>query len=484
MEKALPHPTSETSPTATVSTWSPRLWGILLVCCSALFIDALDVSMVSVALPSIGADLGLSTTELQWIMTGYVLTFGALLLLGGRVADLFGRRKVLLFALAGFAAASFMGAVVDSGVLLILSRVLKGIAAACTAPAAMSIVTTTFREGRDRNKALGIFAIFGASGYSFGLVVSGLLTEMGWRWTFLMPVPVALTVLIVGYFLIPTHRPQRQSGFDVLGAVTLTSGLLLGVYGIVTLAEDQNTIYSLGAIVAALVLIASFIKVETTSRHPLIRLGIFRQSTLVRANVIKVVLLGSFLSFQFVMTLYLQNSLEWSPMHMALALAPTGVLVMAISPFVGRLIGRFGALKLIMVSLSCLSAAYVTFLFLANTSEPSYAVHILPSVVLLGLGFAFGVAPTVSQGTSGVDDAEQGLAAGLLNTSGQVGGAVVLAGVTALIASGTDTTGAEDGITPFLPGLYLTTAVVLAGLVIASKPMWTLGKSRPPLRRE
>lgn len=470
--------------TSTTVSWSPQLWGILLVCCSALFIDALDVSMVSVALPSIGQDLALSTTELQWIMTGYVLTFGALLLLGGRVADLFGRRKVLLFALAGFAAASFMGAIVDSGSLLILSRILKGVAAACTAPAAMSIVTTTFREGRDRNKALGIFAIFGASGYSFGLVVSGLLTELGWRWTFLMPVPVALTVLVVGYFLIPDHRPQRQGGFDVLGAVTLTGGLLLGVYGIVTLAEDHNTVYSLGAIALAVVLIAGFVGVETKSRFPLIRLGIFRQSTLVRANLIKVVLLGSFLSFQFVMTLYLQNSLEWSPMQMAMALAPTGVLVMAISPFVGRFIGRFGTTPLIIVSLSCLSAAYVSFVFLANTSEPSYPLHILPSVLLLGFGFAFGVAPTIEQGTSGVDDAEQGLAAGLLNTSGQVGGAVVLAGVTALIASNADATATGSGISPFLPGLYLTTTVVLVGLIIASKPMWTLQKSRHSRRLE
>ena len=475
--------TEHPSGSPTSLAWAPRLWGVLFVCCFALFLDALDVSMVSVALPSIGADLALSTTQLQWVVTGYVLTFGGLLLLGGRIADLLGRRRVFLVALAVFAAASLMGAVVDSGILLIVSRVLKGIAAACTAPAAMSIVTTTFREGKDRNKALSIFAIFGACGYSFGLIFSGFLTELGWRWTFIMPAPVAIGVLIAGYFLIPRHKPTGNSGFDVLGALTLTSGLLLGVYSIVTLPESDHLSMSLGTLAASILLLASFIAIEKKVRYPLIRLGIFHNRPVVRANLIKVALLGSFLSFQFIMTLYLQTVLGWSPLQMALALAPTGVMVMIISPLTGRLVTRYGPIRLIMISLGSLSAAFVVFLVFSNTNDPSYAVHLLPSVILMGVGFGFGVSPTIAQGTSGVADSEQGLASGLINTSGQVGGAIVLACVTALISAGAGATASVDaGINQFRPGIFFITAVVIAGLAVASSAYWF--KEKPGKTRQ
>lgn len=187
--------------------WSLKLWGILAVLCLVLFLDGLDVSMVGVALPSIGNELGLSTTSLQWIINGYVLGFGGLLLLGGRTADLLGRRKVFLIALAVFAIASLVGGLVDNGTLLIASRFVKGLAAAFTAPTAMSILTTTFKEGPARNRALSVFSVFGASGYSSGLILGGLLTSAGWRFTFLMPVPFAVIALIGGYFLIPRDRP-------------------------------------------------------------------------------------------------------------------------------------------------------------------------------------------------------------------------------------------------------------------------------------
>lgn len=187
--------------------WSLKLWGILAVLCLVLFLDGLDVSMVGVALPSIGNELGLSTTSLQWIINGYVLGFGGLLLLGGRTADLLGRRKVFLIALTVFAIASLVGGLVDNGTLLIASRFVKGLAAAFTAPTAMSILTTTFKEGPARNRALSVFSVFGASGYSSGLILGGLLTSAGWRFTFLMPVPFAVIALIGGYFLIPRDRP-------------------------------------------------------------------------------------------------------------------------------------------------------------------------------------------------------------------------------------------------------------------------------------
>src|SRR5262245_51988192 len=206
----------------TAQRWSPRLWGVLMVVCTVVALDALDVSMVGVALPSIRADLGVSTSALQWVVSGYVLGYGGLLLLGGRAADLLGRRRVFLVALAVFAGASLLGGVVSDGSLLIAARFIKGMAAAFTAPAALSIVTTTFPEGPARNRAISIFGVFGASGYSLGLVFSGLMTQVGWRWTFLLPVPIALVTLALATRLVPrTARPERDGrGYDVPGALT------------------------------------------------------------------------------------------------------------------------------------------------------------------------------------------------------------------------------------------------------------------------
>src|SRR3954452_19155042 len=200
---AMTSPLTTSAAAAPTVRWTPRLWGTLLVLCAAMFLDALDVSMVGVALPSIGADLGLSTSTLQWIVSGYILGYGGLLLLGGRAADLLGRRQVFLVALGVFAVASLLGGLVDSGPLLIATRFIKGLSAAFTAPTGLSIITTTFAEGRMRNKALPSYAVFGASGYSSGLIFGGLMTGIGWRWTFLMPVPIALIALAAGYVLLP-----------------------------------------------------------------------------------------------------------------------------------------------------------------------------------------------------------------------------------------------------------------------------------------
>src|SRR5262249_32848235 len=239
------------------SRWNPRVWGLLVVLCGALFLDALDVSMVGVALPSIRADLGLSTASLQWVVSGYVLGYGGLLLLGGRAADLLGRRRVFLAALGVFAGASLLGGLVSSAALLIAARLVKGMAAAFTAPAGLSIITTTVAEGPATNRALSIYSAFGAAGFSLGLVLSGLLTEISWRWTLLLPAPVAAVILVAGMRLIPrtgqtglTHagnqarfrdhtspggrrRPARR-GFDLLGAATVTAGMLLLVYAVVS----------------------------------------------------------------------------------------------------------------------------------------------------------------------------------------------------------------------------------------------------------
>ncbi|MFF5264514.1 MFS transporter [Actinomadura viridis] len=470
---------TDTSPVSAVRTprpaeqkWTPRLWGVLAVLCAVLFLDGLDVSMVGVALPSIGAELGLSTTALQWIVNGYVLGYGGLLLLGGRTADLLGRRRVFLTALAVFAVASLVGGLVDDGALLIVTRFVKGLAAAFTAPTAMSILTTTFHEGPARNRALSVFSVFGASGYSSGLILGGLLTSFGWRWTFLTPVPLALLALVAGIALIPRDRPAAGGGHDLIGAATLTSGMLLAVYTVVSAPErgwlDPLTV---GSIVLAVALLAGFVITENRVAHPLIRLGILRIGSIVRANLSIVALFGSYLSFQFMMTLYLQDVLGWSPLKMALALLPAGLLVAVGSPFVGRLIDRYGTPRLILASMTSLSLGYAWFLATAG-STPHYAFTVLPTMLLLGGGFAFGFSSIMSQATDGIDDSEQGLASGLVQTSGQVGAALVLAAVTALVAGGSHTgTGGGTDFGQFHPGVNLVTGVAVVGLLLNVVPL-------------
>src|SRR5580700_11064388 len=242
--------------------WSPRLWAILIVLCGALFLDGLDVSMVGVALPDIRNALGLSTSSLQWVVSGYVLGYGGLLLLGGRAADLLGRRRVFLAALAVFAVASLFGGLVSSPELLIGARFIKGIAAAFTAPAGLSLLTTTFREGPMRNRAISIYSAFGASGFSLGLVLSGLLTEVSWRLTLLVPAPVALLTLIAAMRFIPRSSDdgeranRRNRKFDIPGAITVTGAMLLLVYTVVAAQQagwgSARTIGSFAAVVVAL----------------------------------------------------------------------------------------------------------------------------------------------------------------------------------------------------------------------------------------
>jgi EmrB/QacA subfamily drug resistance transporter len=457
--------------------WTPRLWGVLAVLCAVLFLDGLDVSMVGVALPSIGTELGLSTTSLQWIVNGYVLGYGGLLLLGGRTADLLGRRKIFLIALGVFAVASLVGGLVDNSTLLITTRFIKGLAAAFTAPTALSILTTTFHEGRARNRALSVFSVFGASGYSSGLILGGLLTSFGWRWTFLIPAPLAVAALIAGIALIPRDKRAAEGGHDLLGALTLTAGMLLAVYTVVS-APDRGWLdpVTIGSIVLAAALLIGFVIIENRVAHPLIRLGILKVGTIVRANLSMIALFGSYLSFQFMMTLYLQDVLRWSPLKMALALLPAGLLVALGSPFVGRLIDRYGTPRLIITSMTSLGLGYVWFLATAGNA-PHYAVTILPTMLLLGGGFAFGFSSIMAQATHGIDDSEQGLASGLVQTSGQVGAALVLAVVTALVAGGRPA-GSNADFSQFHPGVNLVTGVAVVGLLLNLVPLLNRNRGR------
>lgn len=449
-------------------TWDARLWGALLVVCGVIFLDGLDVSMVGMSLPSIGADLGVSLSSLQWVVTGYVLGYGGLLLLGGRTADLLGRRRVFLIALAVFAVVSMLSSLASNPELLIAARFVKGIAAAFTAPAALSIITTTFHEGPDRNRALSIFTTCAASGFSMGLILGGALTEVGWRWTFLMPGPVALIVLLFGLKLIPNSpRDDAAGGYDVPGAITVTGGMLSLVYAVVG-AEGAGwvSVQTIGLFALAVVLLAGFVAIELRTKHPLVRLGILRNASLRRANLAILTVFGSYVAFQLIGTMYLQNLLGWSSFQTALGFLPAGILVVTLSPNVGKIVDRVGTEKMIIVAMALFVAGYA--LAQRIGPESAYFSTVFPTIVLLGLGFALGFPSLNIQAVSGVPDREQGLASGLFNTSNQVGGAVVLAIVTAVISSRTAGDTAPSGVlSAYKSGLGVVAGIAALGLVIA-----------------
>ncbi|AZM51849.1 MFS transporter [Streptomyces sp. WAC 01529] len=461
-----------TSPLTAVSAsperWTPRLWGTLLVLCAAMFLDALDVSMVGVALPSIGSELNLSTSTLQWVVSGYILGYGGLLLLGGRAADLLGRRRVFLIALGVFALASLLGGFVDSGPLLIASRFIKGLSAAFTAPAGLSIITTTFAEGPVRNRALTIYTTCAATGFSMGLVLSGLLTEASWRLTMLLPAPIALLALIAGVKLIPrSAREKNKGGYDVPGAVTGTAAMLLLVFTVVEAPEaGWASARTLLSFLAAAVLLAVFVRIELRTASPLVRLGVLRSGPQLRAQLGAMTFFGGYVSFQFLATQYFQSLLGWSALETALAFLPAGALVALSSTKVGSVIDRFGTPRVIVAGFVLLVASYVLFLRISLT--PAYAAVVLPSMILLGLACAL-VFPSLNiQATNGVDDDEQGMVSGLLNTSIQVGGAIFLAIVTAVVtaSSHADDSSPQAVLDSFRPGLIVVTVIAVAGLLI------------------
>jgi MFS family permease len=447
---------------------------LLLVLCTVLALDGLDVSMVGVALPSIGQELNLGTDSLQWIVSAYVLGYGSLLLLGGRLADLLGRRRIFLIALTVFAAASLLGGLVDDPTLLIATRFIKGLAAAFTAPTGFSIITTNFAEGRERNRALSIFSTFGASGFSLGLVVGGLMTTMSWRWTFLVSVPVAIAVVLLGLKFIPKDNPadqEKDSGHDIWGAVTLALGMLGLVYTLVSAPErGWGSVATIVGFAVSAAILTAFAVIEKRVPHPLIRFSILKEGWVARANLSAVGLFGSYLSFQFIVTLFLQSVLGWSPLSMALALLPAGLLVVATAPFADKFIDRFGAPRLIVVGLAALTLGYILFLRVGTT--PNYAIDILPSILLLGVGFALAFPSINVQATAGIRNSEQGLAAGLIQTSTQVGAALVLAVTTAVISGhGTHVqSSAAEMLAQYRPGLILSGVVAISALAVAAAP--------------
>ncbi|MFC9857109.1 MULTISPECIES: MFS transporter [unclassified Streptomyces] len=455
---------------------------MLLVLCGTIFLEGIDVAMLAVAVPSIRSDLGLSTGTTAWVMSAYVLGYAGFTLLGGRAADLLGRRRMFLVWLTVFLLFSGLGGFATEGWMLVVARFVTGVASAFMTPAAMSLITTSYAEGPQRNKALLVFAGTAAGGFSLGLVIGGLLTQLGWRWVFFAPVLLAALLLIAALRTVPVEpRPVRTGGFDLPGAVAAAGAMLLLAYGIVRLEHGlDGWLWTAGAFAAGLVLVPLFVAIERRASAPLVRLSMLRRAAMIRADLGALLFVGSFFGFQFVMTLYLQELRGWSSLQTALAMVVMGsdaVLAPTLTP---RLVDRYGNTKVVLGGFVLAVASYG--LFLPVGLDWSYAA-MLPTLFLTGMAFALAYGPLSIAATDGVPDSEQGLAGGLLHTSTQFGSAVGISAVTAVygIASAGADGSAGATLTAFRAALVVPVVMVVLGALITALGLRRRKGTRPPV---
>jgi len=447
------------TPSPALQRMSSREWALLLVLCGALFLEGIDVAMLNVAVPSIRSDLDLSTGTAHWVISAYVLGYAGFMLLGGRTADLFGRRHVFLTALGVFVVFSGLGGLADTGWLLILARFVTGVAAGFMMPAGLSIITTSFEEGPLRDRAVVIYGATGAAGFTLGMVAGGLLTTISWRWVFFAPVLVGGLLLVAGRALIrpDAARPVAVHRFDLTGAVTVTAGMVTAVYGLVTLGEAHDVAGGVSSLAVAVLLFLLFVRHERRSPAPLVRLGIFRRRGLLRTNLAGLLYMGAFFGFQFLITLYLQDLRGWSPLETGLAFAIMGIDLVLAPLLTPALVRRFGNAPVMVAGFASAVLAFVLFLRLDH--DWAYP-QMLPMLILVGVAFALAYGPLTLAATEGVSEDEQGLAGGLLYTSFQFGAALGLAAVTIVLAG--DRSGA-----PAI-GDYRTALLVPAVMALAA----------------
>ena len=404
---------------------NPHRWRILAVVATAFFMTILDVSIVNVALPSIGRDLDFARGDLQWVITAYAITFGGFLLLGGRAADLLGRRRVFIVGVALFTIASLVCGLAQSEGMLIASRAVQGLGGAIISPAALSIVMTSFEEGADRNKALGVWGALGGSGAAVGVLAGGVLTEyLSWRWIFFVNVPVGVVVLLLTPRIVPESRREGSGRqYDALGAVLVSAGLALLVYAI---SEAPNvgwgTARTILLLILSIALLIGFLVNERRAKDPLMPFHIFRVRTVAGANAVGALLGAVIFANFFVLTLYVQGVLGFSPIKTGLTfLATAGTAVLA-AGVAQALTTRFGAKPIIIIGLTLLTAAMVWYSQIPE--HGSYVSDLLPGYLMVGVGIAFAFVPVSIAALAGVAEREAGLASGLINTSQQIGGAI------------------------------------------------------------
>jgi EmrB/QacA subfamily drug resistance transporter len=403
----------------------PRRWKALILICTAIFVVVLDIAIVNVALPTIQADLHFADRNLQWVIAAYGLTYGGFLLLGGRASDLIGRRIMFMIGLALFGGASLVCGLSTSSAMLIVARGVQGLGAAIVTPAALSIISVTFTEGSERNKALGAWGAVGGSGAAAGVLMGGVLTKyLGWEWIFWVNVPVAALVLILTpIYVRESRREDVVHDYDLPGAISVTSGLIVLVYAISQApVEGWGTFRTIGLLVVAGVLLAFFLVWEWREDEPLMPLSIFRIRLVAAANGVGFLLAGGMYGTFLLLTLYMQDVLRLSVLQTGVAfLATAGTAVVMAGP-AQALTTRLGAKPVLVTGMALLTAGCLWYTQIS--ADGSYVVDLLPGFVAVGIGIPFAFIPVTIAALAGVTHEKAGLASGLVNTSQQVGGAI------------------------------------------------------------
>jgi len=433
----------------------------------------MNLSSINVQIPAIRQSLHLSTATAQFVVSAYLVTYAGFLLLGGRLADVLSRRLVFIGGVALFGLASLMGGLAGDPTLLVVARAVQGIGAALTAPAAMSIITTTFAEGPERNRALGIYSAMGASGFASGAVLSGVLTSvLNWRWGFFDYVIIAaLVILLTPVLVAKTHHPDAQTrGFDLAGALSITAGLLVLVYAV----GDANAAavgQTLALIVLTIILLVVFVVIEMRAHTPMLPFGIFRSRMLTSANMVALTFLAAFTGLLFISTLYMQNVLGFYKFKAGLAFVPMGIVAAIVSNLAPLLVTRLG-IRLVLVLGMLLLAVGIALTGLISTSGTFWNI-VLPSL-LVGAGLSLAFPPMTIAAVTGVQDTDQGLASGLIVTGQQLGGALGLALVTVVAAAFTPEVAgmhpqaiSQALVSGFRPALLLASAFAFLGTLIA-----------------
>ena len=456
----------------------PKRWLVLAVTVAAQFMVILDVAVVNVALPAIKHDLHFSQESLQWVITAYSILFGGALLLGGRLADLLGRRRLFIAGLALFTASSLLCGLAWSEGSLIAFRAVQGLGGALLAPAALSIVVTTFREGRDRNIALAVWGAASGSGGAVGVLLGGVLTSyLTWSWIFFVNLPVGVAVLAVSPWLLSESRAAlAHRHFDISGATSITAGLMVLVYAITRASQhgwgDTATV---GLFATAAVLIAAFVGIEARSPAPLLPLRIFRLRTLSAANATMLTIGATAFGQFFLMTLYLQEVLRYSAIETGVAFIAITVAIVVVSNLAQALTTRLGARPVLSAGLLLTAAAGVVYAQMP--ADGHYFWNVLPGLILGGVGLALSFVPVMIAGLTGVQPADAGVASGLINTSRQIGGSIGLAAVTTIAATATGNYAHSHAVLTtsdpalahgFQVAFYALSGLALAGAAIAA----------------
>ena len=461
-----------------------RRWIALILLCAAQFVVVLDASIVNVALPSIGRALHFSEQNLQWVVNAYVLVFGGFLLLGGRMADLLGRRRVFMGGLVLFGLASLAGGLASSEGMLIAARAVQGLGGAILSPAALSIVTTTFKEGSERNRALGIWGAVAGSGGAAGVLLGGVLTDSaGWEWIFFVNTPITFLAAFLAPRLIDESRADASvRHFDTAGAVTVTAGLSILVYAMVDATNaGWGSTQTISLLILSLALLVSFVVIELRSRAPLVPFRIFRSRSITGANVTGLLLGASLFSMFFFVSLYMQQVLGYSPLKAGFSYLPLAVTIILSAGIASQLVSRFGFKPILVAGMGLVAIGLL--MFSGVSVDGSYASDVLPASVIAGAGLGFSFVPVTIAAVSGVRDDDAGLASGLINTSQQIGGALGLAVLSTIAISRTNalTAGTHAPPTPsaltegfqyaFTAGAgFAVLGIVLGLLLIKGRP--------------